>query len=199
MADILATLKHELSAIDKRLSDLTHVGKFTQFNNSSNRNNSNEDQNEDHELSSSSSTAFSSNQPSFKVNTGSSVVVRARRGRAQVLHALSSQRGSVLASPSLLYTIQHDHKTSFQSCKTSLHFVETLKSLLDDVQEEYLRQMEMNSSNSDQPQYQIQQQVRTALALPSLLPTLLLSLSLYIYIYIFPLFPPHPPLSPTTE
>ena len=120
----LLELKNELNQIDQRLTDLTRVPIVSFSDEDDDFNDEEQEERDYHRPSSSSSTSFSKNN---------GVIVRARRGRAQVLHTLSTSRGAVLASKSLLSTF-NEHRQSFETATTSNHFIHTLLELLNDIQ-----------------------------------------------------------------
>ena len=132
--DILTSIAAQRLLIDQKLAELTRE-EFINFHG--------EDDNDDAEVgdtlsplpldvttsSSSSVTPTTTTTTTFPFKRG--VVVRKRRGRAQVLHALSQARGAVLASRSLLQSIEN-RRISFQTSTSSLKFVDHLHELLSD-------------------------------------------------------------------
>ena len=130
--DILTSIAAQRLAIDQKLAELTRK-EFINFHG--------EDGNDDEvgdtlsplpldvTTTSSSSVTPTTTTTTFPFKRG--VVVRKRRGRAQVFHALSQSRGAVLASRSLLRSLEN-RRMSFQTSTSSVKFVDHLHELLSD-------------------------------------------------------------------
>jgi hypothetical protein len=115
--DTLAQLKQQRALIDAKLSFLTRE-KIISFHDT-------------HDTLSPLPTATAT---PFQTSTKQGISIRARRGRDQVLHHLSTSRGATLASPALLHSMTLQ-RTSFQTATTAEQFIRLLKDMLQAIQQ----------------------------------------------------------------